>query len=112
MEFIKGVKEKDLLELFPSGSALDADGILTVGGCRADDLAAEFGTPALVVAEGALRARAREYAAELADRWSSSRVVFASKAFPCTGVQRVSMARGMRGHIDVLGGYLPFAVLL
>ena len=50
-----------LLELFPPGSAEDADGMLTIGGCRADDLAAEFGTPVLVVAEDALRDRAREY---------------------------------------------------
>ena len=36
--------------------------MLIIGGCRADDLANEFGTPVLVVAEEALRARAREYA--------------------------------------------------
>ena len=40
-----------LLDLFPPGSATDADGMLIIGGCRADDLAAEFGTPVLVVAE-------------------------------------------------------------
>ena len=51
-----------LLNLFPPGSATDADGMLVIGGCRADDLAAEFGTPVLVVAEEALRDRAREYA--------------------------------------------------
>ena len=44
-----------LLSLFPPGSALDPDGMLTIGGCRADALAAEYGTPVLVVAEGALR---------------------------------------------------------
>ena len=74
----------DVMSLFPPGSALDADGMLTVGGCRADDLAREFGTPALIVAEPALRERAREYARELAARRPRSRVVFASKAFPCT----------------------------
>ena len=49
----------DLLSLFPSGSALDADGVLSIDGCRADALATEFGTPVLVVAERTLRARAR-----------------------------------------------------
>ena len=38
-----------LLSLFPAGSALADDGTLVVGGCRADDLVAEFGTPVLVV---------------------------------------------------------------
>ncbi|MFC6159773.1 diaminopimelate decarboxylase [Kribbella jiaozuonensis] len=92
----------DLLSLFPSGSRLDGDGTVVVGGCRADDLAAEFGTPVLVVAEQALRARAREYRDELAARRPGSRVVFASKAFPCTAVQRVMVEEGL--GLDVAGG--------
>jgi diaminopimelate decarboxylase len=69
-----------LLSLFPPGSALDPDGMLTVAGWRADALATQFDTPLLVVSEPALRARAREYADGLAARWPRSRVVFASKA--------------------------------
>ena len=88
--------------LLPSGSTVADDGMLSICGCRADDLAAEFGTPVLVVAESALRARAREYAAELARRWSNARVVFASKAFPCTAVQRVMVQEGL--GLDVAGG--------
>ena len=91
----------DLLSLFPAGSTLD-NGSLAVGGCRADDLAREFGTPLLVVAEDALRARAREYVDQLAARRSRSRVVFASKAFPCTAVQRVMVEEGL--GLDVAGG--------
>jgi len=91
-----------LLDLFPPGSATGADGMLIIGGCRADDLAAEFGTPVLVVAEDALRERAREYVRELSARWSNSRVVFASKAFPCTAVQRVMVQQGL--GLDVAGG--------
>jgi diaminopimelate decarboxylase len=91
-----------LLSLFPPGSVTDADGMLVIGGCRADELAAEFGTPVLVVSEQALRARAREYADELAARWARSRVVFASKAFPCTAVQRVMVEEGL--GLDVAGG--------
>ena len=92
----------DLLSLFPGGSTLAEDGTVIVGGCRADDLAEEFGTPVLVVAEQALRKRAREYADELSARWTSSRVVFASKAFPCTAVQRVMVEEGL--GLDVAGG--------
>ena len=92
----------DLLSLFPPGSTLAGDGVLVVDGCRADDLAEEFGTPVLVVAETALRARAREYVAGLTSRWPTSRVVFASKAFPCTAVQRVMVEEGL--GLDVAGG--------
>jgi diaminopimelate decarboxylase len=92
----------ELLDLLPPGSATDADGMLIIGGCRVDDLAAEFGTPVMLVAEEALRDRAREYAAELTSRWPNSRVVFASKAFPCTAVQRVMVQQGL--GLDVAGG--------
>jgi diaminopimelate decarboxylase len=91
-----------LLSLFPPGSDVGDDGMLRVGGCRADALAAEFGTPVMVVAEDALRARAREYREELAARRPRSRVVFASKAFPCTAVQRVMVEEGL--GLDVAGG--------
>jgi diaminopimelate decarboxylase len=91
-----------LLSLFPPGSALDPDGMLTVAGCRTDALATQFDTPLLVVSEPALRARAREYADGLAARWPRSRVVFASKAFPCTAVQRVMVEEGL--GLDVAGG--------
>ena len=92
----------DLLSLFPPGSTVDADSSLLVVGCRATDLAVEFETPVLVVSEPALRARAREYVTEFAARWPDSRAVFASKAFPCTAVQRVMTEEGV--GLDVAGG--------
>ena len=54
-----GVAASDLLGLFPPGTREDHDGTLVVSGCRLDEVAAEFGTPAYVVDETALRARAR-----------------------------------------------------
>jgi diaminopimelate decarboxylase len=90
------------LSLFPAGSSVDGDGMLTIGGCAAGSLAETFGTPVMVVAEAALRARAREFVDELAARWPRSRVVFASKAFPCTAVQRVMGEEGL--GLDVSGG--------
>jgi diaminopimelate decarboxylase len=93
---------ESLFSLFPPGSAKDKDGMLLVEGCRADHLAAEFGTPVMVVSESAVRSRAREYADELSSRWPRSRVVFASKAFPCTAVQRVMVEEGL--GLDVAGG--------
>ena len=91
-----------LLSLYPPGSGTDADGVLVIGGCRADELAARFETPVLVVSEAALRGRAREYKSELSARWPRSRVVFASKAFPCTAVQRLMVEEGL--GLDVAGG--------
>src|SRR6187431_1198053 len=91
-----------LLDLLPAGTKLTDDGVPLVGGSRIDQIAAETATPVLVVAEDALRARAREYADGLAARWPRSRVVFASKAFPSTAVQRVMVEEGL--GLDVAGG--------
>jgi diaminopimelate decarboxylase len=92
----------ELVGLFPPGTRRDDDGTLVVGGCRLDEVAGEYGTPVLVVAEQAVRQRARDYRAGLAARWPDSQVVFASKAFPCTAVQRVMVTEGL--WIDVAGG--------
>jgi diaminopimelate decarboxylase len=93
---------RSLLDLLPTGTGLNEDGVPVVGGCRLDEIAAATGTPVLVVAEGALRERARQYADGLVSRWPRSRVVFASKAFPCTAVQRVMVEEGL--GLDVAGG--------
>ncbi|HET6687644.1 MAG TPA: diaminopimelate decarboxylase [Jiangellaceae bacterium] len=92
----------ELVGLFPPGTRLADDGMLVVGGCRLDEVAGEYGTPVLVVTEQAVRQRARDYRAGLAARWPDSQVVFASKAFPCTAVQRVMVNEGL--WIDVAGG--------
>src|SRR5689334_14116187 len=91
----------DLISLFPRTSA-EQDGDLVIGGCTATEIAESFGTPVLVVAEDAVRARARVYVDELGSRWPNGRVVFASKAFPCTAVQRVMVEEGL--GLDVAGG--------
>src|SRR3954462_3806831 len=99
----------DVVDLFPPGAAVDDGGDLLVGGCRLGDLAAEFGTPAAVVDEGALRARAREDRGELAARWEDSLAIFASKAFPCTAGLRAVAEEGL--GCDVAGaGELVHAV--
>ena len=73
-----------------------------VGDCRLDDVAAEFGTPVIVVARDALARRARDYLAAFRSRWPRSDVAFASKSFPCTAVQRIMVSEGL--HLDVAGG--------
>jgi diaminopimelate decarboxylase len=91
-----------VLELFPDGTTVDPSGGLLIGGCRATDLAAEFGTPALIVDLAALRARARRYADGLSQRWPDSRVVWASKSLPYTAVFRALIDEGL--GVDVAGG--------
>jgi diaminopimelate decarboxylase len=91
-----------VLGLFPPGSRLDGDGALTVGGCRLDEVAEKFGTPAIVVSEDALRQQARDYLTAFRSRWPRADVAFASKSFPCTAVQRVMVSEGL--HLDVAGG--------
>ena len=92
----------DVLELFPPGSRLDRDGTVMVGDCRLDDVAAEFGTPVIVVARDALARRVRDYLAAFRSRWPRSDVAFASKSFPCTAVQRIMVSEGL--HLDAAGG--------
>jgi diaminopimelate decarboxylase len=91
----------ELLGLFPPGSRVDADGELVVAGCRLADLAATWGTPLYVVDETAVRAQVRRVRRALEDRWDNSRMVFASKAYPCTAMYRLMADEGV--GVDVAG---------
>jgi diaminopimelate decarboxylase len=101
--------------VYPRDSSV-ADGVLSVGGCDARELAREFGTPAYVVAEDDLRSRARLFKEALArDHVGPGEVVFASKAFPCTAVLRVfaeeglgcDVASGGELHLALRAGFAP-----
>jgi len=99
----------DLLGLFPPGSSVDPDGELVVGGCRLADLAARWGTPLFVLAEEAVRTQVRRYRQALGAQWPNSRMVWASKAFPCTAVYRLMASEGI--GVDVAGaGELAMAL--
>ncbi len=81
---------------FPLGSRVNERGRLEVGGCDALELAREYGTPAYVVCEEDLRARARAFlAATHHTGHEDLQVVFASKAFPCTAVLRLFAEEGL-----------------
>jgi len=99
----------NLLGLFPPGSSVDPDGELVVGGCRLADLAAAWGTPLYVIEEDAVRTQVRRYRRALGAEWPNSRMVFASKAFPCTAMYRLMAAEGI--GVDVAGaGELAMAL--
>ena len=99
----------DVLGLFPPGSGVDPDGQLVVGGCRLADLAGTWGTPLYVFAEDAVRAQVRRFRRALEAQWPNSRMVFASKAFPCTAMYRLMAEEGI--GVDVAGeGELAMAL--
>jgi diaminopimelate decarboxylase len=91
-----------ILQLFASGTRCDANGELLLGGCRSSDLAAAFGTPALIIDELSLRRRVRRYCDGLSKRWPNSMVVWASKSLPYTAIYRLMAQEGV--GVDVSGG--------
>jgi diaminopimelate decarboxylase len=98
-----------LSHVFPMGTRVNERGHLEIGGCDAVELARECGTPAYVVAEGDLRARARQFVDELRARHRDFDVLFASKAFPCTAVYRVLAEEGLACDV-ASGGELALAL--
>jgi diaminopimelate decarboxylase len=100
---------QQLSPAFPMGSRVNERGVLEIGGCDALELAREFGTPAYIVSEDDLRARARAIVAAYAARTDDFEVVFASKAFPCTAVYRALHDEGLGGDV-ASGGELALAL--
>jgi diaminopimelate decarboxylase len=88
------------LSLLPPSAAASGDDLL-IGGVSLRELAERFGTPAYVIDEAALRARAREYSGALAARHSHGRVYFAAKAFPAASIIRILAEEGL--GCDVVG---------
>src|SRR5580698_9023131 len=110
-----------LSSVFPLGSRLNERGRLEVGGCDTIELAREFGTPAYVVAEEDLRARARAFVRAGRDAGHKDlHVVFASKAFPCTAVLELFAGEGLwcdaasggELHLALNAGFAPERILL
>ena len=97
------------------------DGRLLIGGCDAEALAREHGTPAYVLAEDDLRNRARAFRDALAAHHDGpGEVVFASKALPCTPVLRLfaeeglgcDVASGGELHLALHAGFAPGRIYL
>jgi len=76
----------------------DARGVIAVGGMPVDALAAEHGTPLLVVDEVELRARCREFVTA----FGADGVYYASKAWCTTAVLQVVAEEGL--GVDVATG--------
>ena len=95
-------------ELVPhlwSDGVSKVDGVLTVAGESAVDLAAEFGTPTYVLDEDDFRRRARAFKAAFPD----ADVYYAGKAFLCVATARWIAEEGL--NLDVCtGGELAVAL--
>jgi diaminopimelate decarboxylase len=98
-----------LSQAYPLGSRVDDDGRLQLGGCDALELAREFGTPAYIVVEDDLRARAQTFVEAFKARTDNFDVLFASKAFPCTAVCKVLADEGLACDV-ASGGELALAL--
>ena len=103
------ITRSKLSQAYPLGSRLDEEGRLQLGGCDAVELAREFGTPAYIVVEDDLRARAQTFVEAFKARTKDFDVLFASKAFPCTAVYRVLAQEGIACDV-ASGGELALAL--
>jgi diaminopimelate decarboxylase len=93
-------------DLWPTGVS-KVNGVLTVAGLTAPELAAEFGTPTYVVDEADFRARARAFR-EAFDAIGAD-VFYAGKAFLCVAAARWIAEEGL--NLDVCtGGELAVAL--
>jgi diaminopimelate decarboxylase len=106
--------------VYPEASSVN-DGRLSIGGCDAVELAREFGTPAYVMAEDDLRARARAFTGALERHHEGAgEVLFASKACPVTAVLRLfaeeglgcDVASGGELHLALKAGFAPERIYL
>ena len=93
-----------MLDLFPATAAIEGDE-LVLGGMTASALAAEFGTPLLVLDEQTLVARAGAYRAAAPD----ALIAYGTKAFPNVAVLRLLADEGLGADVSTLGE-LEFAL--
>jgi diaminopimelate decarboxylase len=99
------------LQVWPASTERRRGGALAVGGVDLRDLAAEHGTPAYVLDEADLRARARAWRQAFAAAFAPVPVdvYYAGKAFLCSAVARWVHEEGLR--IDTAtGGELAVAL--
>jgi diaminopimelate decarboxylase len=117
---VASTQQQTLSHVFPLGSRINERGRLEIGGCDTIELAKQFGTPAYVVAEDDLRARAQAFKQAHASRHGNGEIVFASKAFPATAVLRLFAEEGLgcdvasagELHLALRAGFDPARLVL
>jgi diaminopimelate decarboxylase len=87
-----------MLDLFPLSATVE-ESELAIGGVRAAELAARFGTPLVAYCERTLREQARAYRRAAPD----ATVVYGSKAFPNVALLRLFSEEGLGADVATLG---------
>jgi diaminopimelate decarboxylase len=95
--------------VFPDSAEVDSQGELILGGCKASDLAAEYGTPVYVLDEHTLRARCRSFIDEFRKIHPATSVSYACKAYINPILAKLFLEEGM-GFDVVSGGELATTV--
>ncbi len=91
--------------VWPRTAQLDDDGVLRIGGLRVDDLAAQYGTPLLVLDEADFHLRCKDFRTAFG---AGASVYYAGKSFLCRAVARWIDEEGL--SLDVCtGGELAVA---
>ncbi len=94
--------------LHPSFTINDA-GHLAIAGCDAVELAREYGTPAYIMDEDAVRSMCRIYRQAM-DRYGDGLPLFAGKALCVSGIYRIIAEEGLGADV-VSGGELYTALM-
>ena len=95
--------------VFPDSAEVDSQGELILGGCKASDLAAEYGTPVYVLDEHTLRARCRSFIDEFRKIYPATSVSYACKAYINPILAKLFLEEGM-GFDVVSGGELATTI--
>ena len=93
------------ISLFPRHSAIDTDGVLSIGGVRVVDVVNEYGTPVFIYDEQHLRETCKEAVAA----FGADNVIYASKAFLCVAMAKLAYEEGLL--LDVATGGELFVAL-
>ena len=90
------------LSTFPSTTVINDQDHLNIGGCDLVDLASEFGTPLYIFDEVTLRNMCSQFRDEFANRYPSTQVLYASKAYVNPALARIFNEEGL--GLDVVSG--------
>jgi diaminopimelate decarboxylase len=97
-----------MANILPDTAGVNEKGHLTLGGCDAVKLAAEFGTPLYIFDEATLRRTCADFRKEFGQRYADTLVIYAAKAFINRALAHIFREEGL-GLDVVSGGELSIA---
>jgi len=94
--------EPKLLNILPMNSEVSSEGHLKVGGCDVVELSGKYGTPLYVYDESTIQVMAESFTKEFSNRYSNSRILYASKAYINPAIAKLAIQQGL--GIDIVSG--------